>query len=148
MVHAAIHPSTRSNYFEPPLGINFDKALWTSKRPVRSRDKVIAELVDLADNEFVQGRFEASCAVARLIRQHAPDEHEPQRLLSLVASWVSHDGLPADRMAAYHYALGEAHRLLGDRATAASEYQKALTFEPDRKDVHEGLAMLGVALDD
>jgi glycosyltransferase involved in cell wall biosynthesis len=147
MVHAAIHPITRSKYFDP-LGIDFDQALWTSKRPARSNNEVIAGLVDLADNEFLQGRFEASCAVSRLIRQHAPDEYEPQRLLSLVASWLSHDGVPAERFAAYHYAIGEAYRLLGDHAAAASEYQQALTFEPDLKEAHDRLAMLEMALDD
>lgn len=148
VVHAAIHPSLRSTAFEPPLGIGFDKSLWTSKHFARSKDETIAALIDLADNEFLQGRFEACCAVARLIRQHAPDEHEPQRLLSLVAAFHLRDGLPADRIAAYHCALGEAHRLLGDRSAAASEYQKALTFDPDLKLVHDGLAMLGMALDE
>ncbi len=144
MVHAAIHPSSCCSRVKHPLGAGFDTSLWTNQRPPRCTDETIAELVDLADNEFRVGRFAASCAVAHLIRQHAPDEPEPQRLLSLVAAWRSHNDLSAEEIAAYHCALGKAYRLLGDRSASASEYEKALTFVPELKEAGDGLEMLGM----
>lgn len=41
---------------------------------------------------------------------------------------------------------GETHRLLGDCAAATSEYQNALTFEPDHRQAQRGLAIMRKAL--
>ena len=147
MVRAAIHPSSR--YFEQPLGPDFNKELWTGSPNQRSADKTIAELVDLAQTEFRHGRFEAACAVARLIHQHAPDEPEPQRLLSLVSAWLPPGELPPEpQRADYHLALGEACRLLGENETAALNYREALTFGPNLVQAHLGLAALRMPGDD
>lgn len=140
MVRAAIHPN--SSYFEQPLGADFNKELWTRMPPARSPDETITGLIDLAENEFRQGRFEAACAIARLIRKHAPDEHEPQRLLSLVAAWQSADGPPHNQRADYHLALAEAQTMLGDTETAAANYRAALTLDSNLTQAHIGLANL------
>ena len=140
MVRAAIHPN--SSYFEQPLGTDFNKEHWTGVKPARSPDETIAGVIDLAENEFRQGRFEAACAIARLIRKHAPDEPEPQRLLSLVAAWQSADGPTHDRRADYHFALAEAQAMLGDHESAATNYRAALTFDSNLPQAHIGLANL------
>jgi glycosyltransferase involved in cell wall biosynthesis len=145
MVRAALHPNPR--HVEEPLGADFNKELWT-RAPVRSADETIARLFDLAGNEFRQGRFEAACAVARLINQRWPDEPGPQRLLSLVGPWLPAEGPPHAPGAHYHLALAEVHRVLGEHETAALEYLTALTFNPNLVQVHRGLAMLRLPGDD
>ena len=146
-VRAAIHPVSAYGR-KPPLGPHFDRELWSLNLAAQPADPTIAALVDLARYEFRAHRYESAAAVSRLIRERAPDEPEPQRLLSLIGSWHSIDGPPPDRRAHYHCALGEAYRLLDDSAAAASEYQKALTFEPDLPQAHKGLAMLRMAVSD
>jgi len=147
-VRAAIHPVPPYVPREPPLGPNFDQELWSLAPAVPPADPIIAALVELAQNEFRARRYESAAAVSRLIRARAPDEPEPQRMLSLIGSWLSYFGPPSDRRAAYHCALGEAYRLLGDRDSSASEYQNALTFDPDYLQAHSGLGLLRLALDD
>lgn len=146
MVRAAIHPNPK--FLEQPLGDDFNKELWTRTLPPRSADETLAALVDLAENEFRHGRFEAACAIARLIRKHAPDEHEPQRLLSLVAAWQSADGPPQDQLAYYHLAVAEAHRLLGENEAAALKYRQALTFNPNLAQAHLALSRMLMPGDD
>lgn len=146
-VRAAIDPVSVYGR-ETPLGAHFDRELWSLKPAAQPADPIIAALVDLAQNEFRAHRYESAAAVSRLIRERAPDEPEPQRLLSLIGSWLSMYGPPADRKAGYHYALGEAYRLLGDSAAATSEFQTALTFDPDHPQAHHGLGMLRRAPDD
>ena len=146
-VRAAIDPVS-VNGREPKLGPHFDRELWSPAPAALPANPMIAALVALAQNEFRARRYESAAAVSRLVRERAPDEPEPQRLLSLIGSWLSIDGPPPDRRVRYHCALGEAYRLLGDSAAAASEYQKVLRFEPDLKAAHDGLAMLGMTLDD
>ena len=147
-VRAAIDPVLVYGPREPPLGNHFDPELWSLGPMERSADPAIAALVDLAHNEFRAHRYESAAALSRLTLEHAPDEPEPSRLLSLIGGWLSISGPPADRKAGYHFALGEAYRLLGDEAVAASEYHKALTFDPELKEAHDGLTMLGMPLDD
>ena len=146
MARGAVYPNTR--HFEPPLGADFNKELWMCAPPVRSADETILRLVDLAEHEFRQGRFEAACAVARLIYQRAPDEPRPQRLLSIVAPWLLAQSPPHSQRADYHLALGEAHRLLGENEIAALNYRQALTFNPDLVQAHRGLAVLRMPGDD
>jgi hypothetical protein len=134
-VRAAVAPVGRSD--EPPLGEGFDQQLWSLKPPLRPADPTIAALVDLAQEEFRCGRYEATVHIARLIRSRAPDEPEPQRLLSLSA--------PANRQepgAEHFFAIGEAHRLLGESESAASNYRKALTLNRNFAEAHRRLATL------
>jgi hypothetical protein len=147
-VRAAIDPIQVYGPREPPLGNQFDHELWSLGPTEQSVDPTIAALVDLAQNEFKAHRYESAAALSRLTLERAPDEPEPHRLLSLIGGWLSINGPPVDLRARYHFALGEAHRLLGDEAAAASEYHKALTFDPELKEGHNGLTMLGVPLDD
>ncbi len=147
-VRAAIEPVQPYGPREPPLGNHFDRELWSLAPATQPSDPTIAALVDLAHTEFRAHRYESAAAVSRLARERAPDESEPQRLLSLVGSWLPGDGPSPDRRAGYHLALAEAYRLLGERAAAASEYQKSLTFEPDLPQAHRGLAILGMGMDD
>jgi hypothetical protein len=86
-VRAAVEPLPR--HVEAPLGARFDPGLWSPTPAARSADPMIAGLVELAESEFRARRYTASAAVARLIRQRMPDEPEAQRLLSLVAPWLS-----------------------------------------------------------
>ncbi len=145
MVHAAVHPIPQ--YGEQPLGADFNQELWTCSTS-RPANETIAELVDLAENEFRHGRYESACAVARLIRKHAPDEPGPQHLLSLVSPWLHPGEVPPDpQRAGYHLALAEAHRILGENQTAAENYRAALTFNRDLVEAHLGLAKLRMGND-
>jgi tetratricopeptide (TPR) repeat protein len=140
VTRAAICPGSR--HLEPPLGIDFNKELWTQSPSTRSANETTAGLVDLAQNEFRHGRFESSCAVARLIYEQAPDEPGFQRLLSLAAPSLTAGGPPPAQRSEYHLALAEARRLLGDTEKAASNYREALSFSPDLVQAHLGLALL------
>jgi hypothetical protein len=142
-IRAALDPARKKlGSREPPLGASFDRALWSPAPTVRPAEPTIAALVDLAQGEFRAGRFEAAAAVARLTRRHAPDEPEPQRLLALVGVWIPNGEPPQERRAGFHYALGEAFRLLGDKDSAESHYRAALAVDDDLPEVRIGLAML------
>ena len=146
MVRAAIHPIPQ--YGEHPLGADFNQELWAGAL-ARSSDETVAALVELAENEFRHGRDESACAVARLIREHAPDEPGSQHLLSLVSSWLHPGEVPPDpQRADYHLALAKAYRILGENEVAASNYRTALTFRENLYEAHLGLAMLRMAGDD
>jgi tetratricopeptide (TPR) repeat protein len=135
-VRAALEPS----WGEPPLGPHFDRALWAIAPSKPPSDPTLAAIIGLAQDEFRSGRYEAAAAVARLIRERAPDEPGPQRLLSLAGAWLSAGGPPVDRRARYHLALGEFYRLTGDNAQAGCEYQTALTFDPTLQQAVAGSA--------
>ena len=105
---------------------------------MRPADPTIAALVELAQQEFRCGRYEATVNIARLIRSRAPDEPEPQRLLSLSAPGIGQEQPGAESV----FALGEAYRLLGENESAASNYRKALTLDPNFVRAHLGLAAL------
>lgn len=147
MVRAALHPAPR--YGIQPLGAEFNRELWTETPGPPSSDKTTAELVELAENEFRQGRDQAACAVARLIRKRAPDEPVPQRLLALVSPWLPAGEIPTGPAGAdYHLALAEAHRILGEREVAAANYRAALTCNPNAHQAHLGLSNLRMPGDD
>jgi hypothetical protein len=139
-VRSALDPFPRP--MEPPLGAHFDAALWSLTSPAPAADQNAAKLIDLAQAEFRARRYTAAAAVARLARQRAPDEPEPQRLLSLVAPWIQFDGPPAPWRTDYHVALGEAYRLLGESELAASHYRTALSFDRNLVRAHVGLSLL------
>jgi hypothetical protein len=120
LVRAALDPvRIRLGDREPPLGWTFDRTLWSLTPLSRPSDSTIAGLVDLAHAEFKAGRYEAAAAVARLTRQRAPDEPEPQRLLALVGAWFPGEDPPENRRAEVNAAMEEAYRLAGDGARAA-----------------------------
>ena len=117
---------------EPPLGPSFDQGLWLPTAPPRPDDPICAELVDIAEGELRQRRFQAAAAVARLVRAHAPDEPTPQRLLSMAGAWLRHLGEPDDdQRAGFHLARAKAYRLLGNDDAATAEYRAA--FETARR---------------
>jgi hypothetical protein len=140
MAWSAINPSPRNS--QPPLGADFDKERWSRLPLERPNDATIAALVDLTRTEFRNGRFSAAGAVARLTCTRFPDELEPQRLLTLVAPWLSAQGAPLSQNAACYVALGQARRLLGEGEQAAANFREALTFQPDCAEAHLGLAAL------
>ncbi len=121
-VRAALAPVRRGA--EPPLGRGFDPELWIEGAPRMPADPALAHVVALAQTSFRAGRYADAAALARLVRHRAPEEPEPQRLLSLVASALE-AGEPLD--AGHFLLLGEARRLLGDEAPAAADRRQALT---------------------
>ena len=127
---------------KPPLGPGFDPGIWSLAPTVEPADEKIAALVRLAQQEFRARRYESAASIARLIRERAPDEPEPQRLLSLIGAWLSHDDPPDDRRASYHCGLGAAYSLLGETEAAAANYRAALTFDSNLAQAHLGLADL------
>jgi hypothetical protein len=145
-VRAALHPASRG--LVRPLGSGFNATLWTDAIPARAADEAIAQLIDLARAEFVEGRFEGSCAVARMIHALAPEEPGIRDLLALVAPSVSAGGPDEARRAEYHVALADAHRLLGQTERATAEYRTALAFVADLPRAHLGLSKLRMPGDD
>jgi tetratricopeptide (TPR) repeat protein len=148
-VRAALDPvRARLGEGEPPLGVTFDRQLWSATPVVRPADPTAAALVDLADKEFAAGAFEAAAAVARLAREHAPDEPEPLRLLAQAGAWLPGVQPPKDRRAEVHAALGDAYRIAGNSDRAASEYRAALAINSDLVRACIGLSMLRMPGDD
>lgn len=138
--HAAIDPIRQQR--DPPLGVAFNRDLWALAAPATAVDPTIAALVDLAHAEFRSGRYPAVVSIARLIRSRAPDEPEPQRLLSLIPR--SLDGGRA-LSAEYFAAVGQAYHLLGDKDLAASNFRTALSLDRDLPQARAGLAALGMS---
>jgi glycosyltransferase involved in cell wall biosynthesis len=136
---AALEPVRQG---EPLLGTGFDRALWAPRPPSRPADPAIAELVDLAHEEFRAARYTAAAAVARLTRERAPDEPEPQRLLRLVAGWVTQDGPQEPWRAEYYLALGKAYHRLGEKIAAEEHYRKALCVDRNLKEARGLISML------
>lgn len=126
------------------LGPAFDQQLWSLYPPTPAADPTIAALIDLAQEQFRLGRYPATVSIARLIRERAPDEPEPQRLLSLVAGGLD-QGHPME--GEYFLALGQAYQLLGDSERAAFNYHKALMFDRNLVGAHEGLTTLRMPRD-
>jgi tetratricopeptide (TPR) repeat protein len=134
-VRSALAPMRRDA--DPPLGPDFDRELWSQGPPETLADPIVAAVVDLAQREFRAGRYEPAVSIARLIRSRAPDEREPQRLLSLIAG--EQEQPPG---AEYFLALGEAYRLLGANDLALSHYRTALTFDRNLLQAHIGMATI------
>jgi hypothetical protein len=140
LVRAAIAPVPP--YTEPPLGRHFDQQqLWTQKPHSRPARSTIGAVLDLAQQEFRAGRFDAAVKIARLLRARFPDEPKSHRLLSLIGC-----ALDQNPLGAYHFlALGEAHRLLGENELAAWHYRKALTLDGKLAHARAGLATMGMS---
>lgn len=136
-VRSAVAPIR--GHTELTLGQAFDPQLWSLHPPIPAADPTTAALIALAQEQFRLGRYPAAVSIARLIRERAPDEPEPQRLLSLVACGLDQGHPMAGE---YFLALGQAYQLLGERERAALHYRKALTFDRDLVAAHQGLAAL------
>ncbi len=137
---AALRPAVRQA--ERPVGASFNEALWTSAIPPRADDEITARLIDLARDAFVHGRLEACCAIARLVRERAPDEPGIRSLLALVAPSVSLHGPVEERRAEYLVGLADAFAILGRSGEAETSYRAALRIERDLPAAHLGLAAL------
>jgi len=142
-VRSAIAPGPK--HPDPPLGRQFDRSLWCWAPPQLPRDPTIARLVELAQNEFQAGRYESAAGIAILARARAPDEPEPQRLLSLTAAWFPWNGAPQPWRVDYHLAMAAAHRLLGEHDMAISHFQMALALDPNTAAARHGIATLQAA---
>jgi hypothetical protein len=127
-----------------PLGPSFDQSLWALAAPQLPADPVASRLVSLAQTEFREGRYEAVAAICRLTYARYPDEPEPQRLLSLVASYLPREGgLPPEHLRArHHLAIGRALALLGDTQQAMTELISAVEYDADLAEAHEAIARL------
>lgn len=121
------------------LGSAFDQQLWSLHPPAPAENSNLTALIALAQEQFRLRRYPAVVSIARIIREHAPNEPEPQRLLSLVAAGLDH-GHPME--GEYYLALGEAYRLLDDQERAVFNYRKALTFDRNLTRAYQGLATL------
>jgi glycosyltransferase involved in cell wall biosynthesis len=141
-VRAAVAPIR--GHTDLTLGPAFDQQLWSLHPPVPAADPMIAALIRLAQEQFRLGRYPAALSIARLIRERAPDEPEPQRLLSLVACGLD-QGHPME--GEYFLAVGQAYQLLGDSERAAFNYRKALTFDRNLVGAQQGLATLRMPRD-
>jgi hypothetical protein len=134
-VRAPAHPVVPLPAFEA----GFDLDLFTAEPPAPPFDPVVAGLVELAHRELHAGHFGAVAGVARMARRRAPEEPEPQRLLSFVAAGM--DG--GTRLTASDFvALGDAHGILGETEKAAEAYRRGRAADPDRGAAHVGLAGL------
>lgn len=110
-VRAALVPAPP--HAEPPLGRDFDTALWSPRAADQAATGAIAAAIQIARDEFREGRYASAAATARLIRVHAPDEPDIMHLLSLTAPWLPHDPGEAELANADHWAgFARARRLL------------------------------------
>jgi len=135
LVRAAMEPTMPPS--QHPLGASFDRDRWSADTPLPATDPKFAAVIELAQDEFRARRPAVAAAVARLIRERAPDEPEPLRLLAMV-------GTPPSPSPGAHelVTMGEAHRLLGEAASAQQRYREALRLSPDLPAAHLGLAAL------
>src|SRR5262249_13215814 len=147
LVRTAVYPGAR--FGDKPLGEEFRTSFWVSGCYERPAHKRVAELIDLLHTELLHHRFEAACELARLIREHAPEEPEPKRLLSLLAGYtVPGDILPTKQRAESYVALGDAYRVLGNTEMAAMNFERALVVNPNVPRAQLGLAAVKMPGDD
>lgn len=139
-VRSALRPAKRG--WTSPLGAGFREDLWTNGALAGSGAEPIARVVEVGRAAFRAGQFEASCAVARLVAERAPEEPGLRHVLALVAPTLTSDGPPPERGAEYYLALGDAHATLGETEAAATHYRLALTFTPDVPLAHVALSRL------
>lgn len=127
-----------------PLGPGFDFGLNASQATVAPADPAVAALVELAERELRAEHLTGALAVARLARARAPEEPEPQRIAQLLPSWIPFGEPAMEHRIEHHLALGEAHRLLGEREAAVAELQTALALDPDLQPAHVALSLLNL----
>jgi hypothetical protein len=139
VVGNVIHPIK----YPLPLGEAFDQKLW-AVQPVRKPTNSIAVgLTDIAHQEFQAGHYATTAAIARLTRNHFPEEPEPQRLLALVGPALA-NRVPLQPDPNFHAVLAQANLLLGDNEGARAGFNKALALQPDFAAAHVGLSMLNL----
>ena len=115
----------------------------------------IADLLGLAEQHRVSGRFSEAESICRRVLAIAPDSAEALHILGLIAHQTGHlgDAIERVRQAAeavpdeplYHANLGEMYRLAGRIPEAIAEGRKAVALKPDYP---EALSNLGAALYD
>ena len=129
-----------------PLGVTFDRTLWTLAPTPDPEDPTIAALVELIRTYVRDKRFAAATAVARLARKLAPDEPSIQELLQTSSAWLSGAGDPNELGPLWrpHYfvALGRAYGILGRTDEAMAAYEAALQINDDLADVYVEMARL------
>jgi hypothetical protein len=143
----AVLPHLARSLVEPvrgePLGSSFDRGLWLTTPLQRPADPVCAAIVDLAESEFRNRRFQAAAAVARMARDRTPDEPAPQRLLATAGAWLRDAGEPwDDQRVGFHLARAKAYCLLGDATAAEAEFRAALAQDVELAEAKNGLAEL------
>ncbi len=144
-VRTVVYPLPR--HLEPPLGEGFDTAHWSATPLPSPTDRNLARAIDLAYAELAAGRGSTAVAIARLLRERAPNEAAVLRLLSTNAGWRRYDEVVGP-LAEHHLALAQTYELLGDGEKAALHYREALTHEGDLPPAHAGLARLRMRGDD
>ncbi|MCW3017270.1 MAG: hypothetical protein JWO02_4362, partial [Solirubrobacterales bacterium] len=115
---------------------------WTAQPPSAPGDPISAALIELAQQELAAERPTGATAVARLARAHAPAEHEPQRLLAMLAPWIPFGRPAEEHFAECHLALGHGYSILGDTTRARHEFEEALARDHDLQPAHVGLSHL------
>ena len=126
----------------PPLGAEFDRSLWALTKAPQPKDPKIAAVMALAERQYAAKLPRVAAAVARLARARAPDEPAPQRLLMRAGPLLPNKELSANERAMFHYATGEAHRLLGEGKKAKAEFLAALAINGNLVEAHIGLSLL------
>ena len=127
-----------------PLGASFDFTTGAARPSAPASRPEIAAVLELARQQMTAEHFTGALAIARLAHRLAPAEPEANRITRLLAPWIPF-GMPAmEHRVEYHLALGEAHRLLGDREPARTHFQTALTIDRDAVSAHVGLSLLNL----
>jgi tetratricopeptide (TPR) repeat protein len=110
--------------------------------PGTRSEATLTKLIALAKTELRHGRNSSAAAVAQLVVDRFPKNPQAQRLLSLIPPSITHRHQA--NQANHHLAVGQAHYLLGETEAAVSNFQTALTFNPDLPDAHSGLAAINM----
>ena len=120
-VRAALEPVWPSAHgVEPPLGNNFDRALWTTAPIKFPSDQKIAAVIELMHREFRANRFQTAAALANILRAYAPDEPEPQRILALIGPLLT---TPMVELGVEdHNTLAKAYQILNNNEKALAEH--------------------------
>ncbi|PYI94261.1 MAG: hypothetical protein DME97_02020 [Verrucomicrobia bacterium] len=93
---------------EPPLGRHLSRDLWLDSLATAASPQT-GPLINLMHEQLRAGRYSAAAGIARLIRQHWPDESESQRVLSFLAPYSPEPWDPV-----YADTLSQANELLAE----------------------------------
>lgn len=107
-------------------------------------DETLAKLLVLATTELRHGRNTAAAAIANLVVDRFPKNPSAQRLQSSIPVAGGNDTRTQRHQSNHHLALAQAHYLLGETDAAVSNFQTALSFNPDLPDAHSGLAAINM----
>ncbi len=137
--HSVMRPALHR---QPPLGDTFDALRWTARPLLPAEDPVTEALIDLMLQKIAEGQFTAAVAVARMARERAPHELEPQRVASLLASWIPFGQPTQEHIVEFHIALGQANSIMGATSQARAHFEEALAHNHDLQVAHVGLSRL------